>query len=67
MTRKYLIRDYFDVFSEEFIGLVNSSDTHIPSQTLQHIMNRIEDYEKKNDVEFVNFFGQAYIIFKQEL
>lgn len=59
--KKYLLRQLDDIFSEEFLVYIRDGD--IDEQKFQLVMNRIEDYEKKHNIEFVSFV-ENYLIFK---
>jgi len=60
---KYLIADFNEVLSDEFMELL--SNLEFSKNNLQLIMNRISEYEIKNQLRFVNFFANEYIIFER--
>ena len=64
--RKYVVKDFTDVISHEFIGMVDVSEEDAASK-IQHIMNKVEEYEIKHDLDFVSFFGKQQIVFKQTI
>ena len=63
-TRKYVVKDFTDVISYEFVGMIDAMEPN-SSNKIQHIMNKIEEYEVREDLDFVCFFGKQQIVFKQ--
>lgn len=61
MNKKYIVVDFYEVFTEEF---VESLDTITASNRLQLVLSRIEQYELKHHVEFVSFYQNSAVIFK---
>jgi hypothetical protein len=58
------VKELEEVFSHEFIEyMMNQEIASKPDLVL--IFRRIEEFEKKNNIQFVCFFGSQYIIFKQ--
>ncbi len=60
---KYLIKDFNEVLTDRFMELLENLD--FDKNTLQQIMNRVSEYEIKNQLRFVNFFANQYIIFER--
>lgn len=61
---KYIKVERHEIFSDEYIDLINSVETMTAGKMLDLVMSKIEDYEKKYNLEFVSFYGNAYVIFK---
>lgn len=62
----YLIKGMEEVFTDQFAEYVvkTSQNEGIDETLLNLIMTRVAEYEEKNAVRFINFFGSDYIIFK---
>lgn len=60
----YIIKELEDVFHPEFVQyMIDNAD--MSKKSLQQIMNRITEYERKNNLEFVSMPGNDLIIFRE--
>lgn len=62
MTRKYKVYLLGEVFAVEIAQYVLSNHGGVGVQQL--IMDEVERFEKKSNMEFVCFMGSDFIIFK---
>lgn len=60
---KYIIKDFEDVFHPEFLEYM--LNTQQDKKHIQQIMNRIAEYEKKYNLQFVNIPADGLIIFRE--
>ena len=63
MNKKYIRVDFYEVFSDEFMESLGDNVT--AANRMNHVLSRIEQYEEKNDAEFVCFYGTSELIFKR--
>ena len=61
---KYLVVEFSDVFRDEFLEFISHGEDMTKVQ-LRLIMQEVEKYEVREGVEFVNFFGNEFLIFKK--
>lgn len=62
---KYAIKEFSQVFNPEFINfLTEFVPEEINKNHLSKIMEKVEQFEEKYNLEFVSFFGSDFIIFK---
>lgn len=65
MNDRYDIKSIEEIFSEEFANYLYDSTNagHVfTKQDVKLIMKRIEQYEDKKNVTFVNFFGNTGLL-----
>jgi hypothetical protein len=62
---KYIVHEFADVFTPELAEYIMLTSEEGDKKNLVHIMNQVENFERKNLVEFVSFYGSGYIIFRE--
>lgn len=60
---KYVIKEFEEVFAPNFIEFISQTD--FGKHHLKLIMEKVEAFEKKYDLEFVAFYGAEFIVFKK--
>lgn len=60
----YVIKEHSEVFSPEFTYYI-FNQALIDKNILRLIMGEVARYEARHNLQFVNFFGNDYLIFRE--
>ncbi len=61
---QYVVKDRDEVLSDFLMDYIAQVDDGITAKEVKQIMRSIQEFEEKNQLQFVNFFGSQFLIFK---